>query len=107
MVVYLYRVGNSVARKSGKIPPYHDGSVTDSCAMTPWRKGAHSSRAIASKALAGTHRTNYIAIQQVVKQSQPASMMTLDKLGPSLTGRIRISTAICYASITGRLRADR
>ena len=39
------------------------GSVTDSCAMTPWRKGAHSSRAIARKALAGTHRTNHIDIQ--------------------------------------------
>src|SRR5438093_10450818 len=74
------------------------GSVTDSCAMTPWRKGVHSSRAIASKALAGAHRTNYIDIQQVVKQSQPASMMTLDKLSPSFTGRIRISTVICYAS---------
>jgi hypothetical protein len=23
-VVYLYRAGNSVARKSGTIPPYHD-----------------------------------------------------------------------------------
>ena len=66
--------------------------------MTPWRKGVHSSRAIASKALAGAHRTNYIDIQQVVKQSQPASMMTLDKLSPSFTGRIRISTVICYAS---------
>ena len=76
------------------------GSVTDSCAMTPWRKGVHSSRAIASKALAGAHRTNYIDIQQVVKQSQPASMMTLDKLSPSFTGRIRISTVICYASVT-------
>src|SRR5712691_7825386 len=31
-------------------------------------------------------------------QSRPASMTTLDKLGPSLTGRIRISTVICYAS---------
>ena len=38
-------------------------------------------------------------IQQVVKQSRPASMTTLDKLGPSLTGRIRIRTVICYASI--------
>src|SRR6266436_3290844 len=89
------------------------GSVKDSCAMTPWRKGAHSSRAIASKALAGKHRTNYIDIQQVVKQSQPASMMTLDKLGPSFTGRICISTAICYASkierkhITFRTRIKR
>ena len=79
-----------------------DGSVTDSCAMTPWRKGVHSSRAIASKALAGAHRTNYIDIQQVVKQSQPASMMTLDKLSPSFTGRIRISTVICYASNVNR-----
>ena len=80
-------------------PPnaFRHGSVTDSCAMTPWRKGVHSSRAIASKALAGAHRTNYIDIQQVVKQSQPASMMTLDKLSPSFTGRIRISTVICYA----------
>src|SRR5205823_2022171 len=78
---------------------FRHGSVTDSCAMTPWRKGVHSSRAIASKALAGAHRTNYIDIQQVVKQSQPASMMTLDKLSPSFTGRIHISTVICYASM--------
>jgi hypothetical protein len=70
--------------------------------MTPWRKDAHASRAIARKALAGKHRTNYIDIQQVVKQSQPASIMTLDKLGPSFTGRIRISTAICYASTATR-----
>src|SRR4029453_3093747 len=33
-------------------------------------------------------------------QSRAASMTTLDKLDPSLTGRIRISTVICYASIT-------
>jgi hypothetical protein len=39
------------------------GSVTDSCAITPWRKGVHSSRAIAKKALAGIHRTNHIDIQ--------------------------------------------
>src|SRR5882762_8060629 len=31
-------------------------------------------------------------------QSRAASMTTLDKLAPSLTGRIRISTVICYAS---------
>jgi hypothetical protein len=31
-------------------------------------------------------------------QSQAASMTTLDKLDPSLMGRIRISTVICYAS---------
>jgi hypothetical protein len=37
-------------------------------------------------------------IQQVVKQSLPASRTTLDKLGPSLTRMIRISTVICYAS---------
>src|SRR4030095_9106166 len=37
-------------------------------------------------------------IQQVVKQSLPASMTTLDKLGPSFTRMIRISTVICYAS---------
>jgi hypothetical protein len=37
-------------------------------------------------------------IQQVVKQSLPASMTTLDKLGPSLTRMIRTSTVICYAS---------
>src|SRR6266567_8612002 len=33
-------------------------------------------------------------------QSRAASMTTLDKLDPSLTGRIRISTMICYASGT-------
>jgi hypothetical protein len=66
--------------------------------ITPWQKGAHSSRAIASKALAGTHRTNHIDIQQVVMQSRAASMTTLDRFSPSLTGRIRISTVICYAS---------
>ena len=86
--------------------PWAVGSVTDSCVMTPWRKGAHASRAIARKALAGKHRTNYIDIQQVVKQSQPASIMTLDKLGPSFTGRIRISTAICYASSQPGIYAD-
>jgi hypothetical protein len=32
-------------------------------------------------------------------QSRPASMTTRDKLDPSLTGRIRISTVICYASM--------
>ena len=37
-----------------------DGSVTDSCALTPWWKGAHASRTIARKALVGTHRTNFI-----------------------------------------------
>ena len=31
-------------------------------------------------------------------QIRPASMTTSDKLDPSLTGRIRISTVICYAS---------
>jgi hypothetical protein len=41
------------------------GSVTDSCAITPWRKGVHSSRAIAKKALAGIHRTNHIDIQSL------------------------------------------
>src|SRR4030095_17018434 len=74
------------------------GSVTDSCAITPWRKGAHSSRAIARKALAGTHRTNHIDIQQLVMQSHPANMTTLDQFGLSLTGRIHISTVMCYAS---------
>ena len=39
------------------------GSVTDSCAITPWRKGAHASRAIARKALVGKHRTNHTDIQ--------------------------------------------
>jgi len=66
----------------------------------------HSSLAIARKALAGTHRTNHINIQQVVKQSQPANMTTLDKLGPSLTGRIRISTVICYASCRGIVMSE-
>jgi hypothetical protein len=66
--------------------------------MTPWRKGAQGSRARASQALAWTHRTNYVAIQQVVKQSQPVSRMTFDKLSLSLTLLIRISTMICYAS---------
>src|SRR4030095_12579482 len=46
--------------------------------MTPWRKGAQGSRDRASQALAWTHRTNYVAIQQVVKQSQPVSRMTFD-----------------------------
>jgi len=32
-----------------------------------------------------------------VKHSLPASRTTLDKLGPSLTRMIRISTVICYA----------
>ena len=41
---------------------------------------------------------NRIDIHQVVIQSRAASMTTLDKLDPSLTGRIRISTMICYAS---------
>src|SRR5262249_15037035 len=40
-----------------------NGSVTDSCAITPWRKGAHASRAIVRKALVGKHRTNHIDIQ--------------------------------------------
>ena len=40
---------------------------------------------------------NYIDIQYVAMQSRAASMTTLDKLDPSLTGRIRISTMICYA----------
>jgi len=31
-------------------------------------------------------------------QSRAASMTSLDKLDPSLTGMIRISTMICYAS---------
>jgi hypothetical protein len=33
-------------------------------------------------------------------QSRSASMTTRDKLDPSLTGRIRISTVISYASMT-------
>ena len=61
-------------------------------------QGAHGSRARASQALAGIHRTNYVAIQQVVKQSQPVSSTTFDKLGLSLTCLIRISTVMCYAS---------
>jgi acetolactate synthase-1/2/3 large subunit len=32
-------------------------------------------------------------------QSRAASMTTFDRVGPSLTGRRRISTVICYASI--------
>src|SRR6266853_1626056 len=32
-------------------------------------------------------------------QSRVASMTTLDKFDPSWTGRIRISTVICYASV--------
>jgi hypothetical protein len=67
--------------------------------MTPWRKGAQGSRDRASQALAWTHRTNYVAIQQVVKQSQPVSRMTFDKLSLSLTLLIRISTMICYAYV--------
>jgi hypothetical protein len=66
--------------------------------MTPWRTGAQGSRDRASQALAWTHRTNYVAIQRVVKQSQPVSRMTFDKLSLSLTLLIRISTMICYAS---------
>jgi hypothetical protein len=66
--------------------------------MTPWRKGAQGSRDRASQALAWTHRTKYVAIQQVVKQSQPVSRMTFDKLSLSLTLLIRISTMTCYAS---------
>jgi hypothetical protein len=81
----------------------NEGSVTDSCAMTPWRQGAHASRALSRKALAGTHHTHHIAMQQVVMQSCAASMTPLDKLGPSLTGRRRISTVICYASILRRI----
>jgi 5-methylcytosine-specific restriction endonuclease McrA len=42
---------------------------------------------------------NHIDIQRVVVQSRAASMTALDRLGPSLTGRIRISTVICYASM--------
>ena len=72
--------------------------------MTPWRKGAQGSRARASQALAWTHRTNYVAIQQVVKQSQPVSRMTFDKLSLSLTLLIRISTMICYASVDDRVK---
>jgi len=37
-------------------------------------------------------------IQQVVKQSRPASMTTLDTLGLLLTRMIRFRTVICYAS---------
>src|SRR5262249_33841867 len=36
-------------------------------------------------------------------QGRAASMTTLDKLDPSLTGRIRISTMICYASMPGAI----
>src|SRR5712692_7259310 len=61
-------------------------------------ESVHSSRAIASKALAGRYCTNHNYIQQLVVQSSPASMTTLGKLGLSLTGMIRISTVICYAS---------
>ncbi len=82
-----------------RLTGFTQGSVTDSCAMTPWRQGPHVSRAIANKALPGTHRANYMDIQQVVKQSLSASMTTLDKLGPSFTRMIRISTVICYASL--------
>src|SRR5438094_489444 len=45
------------------VQPSVHGSVTDSCAITPWRKGAYASRAIARKALAETHRTNHIDMQ--------------------------------------------
>ena len=74
--------------------------------MTPWQKGAQGSRDRASQALAWTHRTNHIDIQQVVKRSRATSMMTLDKLDPSLTGQIRISTMICYASWFFPLRSS-
>jgi len=74
--------------------------------MTPWRKGAHACRAIARMVLAGTHRTSHIDIQKVVMQSRAASMTTLDKLDPSLTGQIRISTMICYASWFFPLRSS-
>ena len=87
---------------AGRAPPQTSAigrkSVTDSCAIPPWRKGAHSSRAIARKALAGIPRTNPIDIQQVVMQSRAARMTTVDRLGPSLTGRICVSTVVCYAS---------
>jgi len=43
-------------------------------------------------------------IQQVVKQSLPARRTTLDKLGPSFTRMIRISTVICYASTYIRVK---
>src|SRR5262249_3445916 len=56
-------------------------------------------------ALAGTHCTKYVDIQQVVKQSQPVSRTTVDKLGLLLTRMIRISTVICYASL-GACRCD-
>src|SRR5262249_12438115 len=74
------------------------GSVTDSCAMAPWRTGVHASQARVRKALAGTHYTNYVDMQQVVQQSYPGRMITLDSLGPSCIRMIRISTVICYAS---------
>jgi len=75
------------------------GSVTEACAMTPWRRGAHANRAIERKALAETRRTKHIDIQRVVKQTQPASMTTLGRLSPPLTGKRRISTVMCYASL--------
>src|SRR5262245_2478673 len=75
------------------------GSVTETCAMIPWWRGAHANWAIARKALTGTHRTNDIDIQWVVKQSQPASMTTLGRISPPLTGKRRISTVMCYASL--------
>ena len=39
-------------------------------------------------------------------ESRPDSMTTRDKLDPSLTGRIRISTVICYASVPARCHAS-
>src|SRR5438552_15699454 len=39
-------------------------------------------------------------------KSRAASMTTLDKLDPSLTGRIRISTMICYACVSKRRLID-
>ena len=70
----MVALGLGVMMHSFELDDYHSGaklhpgavvigSVTDSCAITPWRKGAHSSRAIARKALAETHRTNHIDIQ--------------------------------------------
>ena len=75
------------------------GSVTEAWAMPPWWRGAHAKRARARKALAETHRTNHIDMQRVVKQSHPASMTPLGRLRPPWTGKRRLSTVLCYASL--------
>ncbi len=74
------------------------GSVTDPCAIVLWRRGAHASRALASQAIAGIHRTHHIDVQQVVIQSRAVSMTALHRLALSWMGRLRASTVICYAS---------